>query len=297
MPSANGVYSLPVGYLAVTGQTIQASQHNPPLEDIAAALTGRLSRDGTAPMTGPVKAADGAVGSPSVTFANAPTTGLYKTMSGNIGVAVGGSEVAEFGSGGIVKGSRLIGELIPWTFSTAPPLWVLCFGQTLSRTTYADLWALAQIEIANGLTLFNNGDGSTTFGVPDMRGRVPAGKDDMGGSSAFRLTSAVMTPDGQHLGATGGAQNKTLVTANLPAYTPSGSVAGTVPIQGAYAIGGFVSGSVITTAAAEGINNGGATSLPFNAAIFTGSAQGGTSTPFPTMGPAIITNYILFAGA
>ncbi len=50
MPTTSGVYSLPPGYLAVSGQDIKASQHNPPLEDIAAALTGRLPRDGSAPM-------------------------------------------------------------------------------------------------------------------------------------------------------------------------------------------------------------------------------------------------------
>jgi hypothetical protein len=48
MPSSNGVYSLPPGYLAATGTTIQVSQHNPIFEDVAAALTLRLSRDGTA---------------------------------------------------------------------------------------------------------------------------------------------------------------------------------------------------------------------------------------------------------
>jgi hypothetical protein len=59
MPSSSGVYTLPNRYLAVTGTTIQASQHNPPLEDIAAALTARLSRDGTAPMTGPITLVQG----------------------------------------------------------------------------------------------------------------------------------------------------------------------------------------------------------------------------------------------
>jgi hypothetical protein len=68
MPSANGVYSLPVGYLAVTGATILASQHNPPLEDIAAALTGRLSRDGTAAMTGAIQLAVGSVTAPGAAF-------------------------------------------------------------------------------------------------------------------------------------------------------------------------------------------------------------------------------------
>lgn len=49
---SGGAYSLPIGYLAVTGDPILASQHNPPLEDLGAAITASLPRDGTAPMTG-----------------------------------------------------------------------------------------------------------------------------------------------------------------------------------------------------------------------------------------------------
>ena len=49
---SNGNYNLPPGYLAVTGQTILASQHNPPLEDIASALSQVLLRSGISPMLG-----------------------------------------------------------------------------------------------------------------------------------------------------------------------------------------------------------------------------------------------------
>lgn len=52
MPRVSGQYSLPPSYLAVSGQTIRAQQHNPPLEDIATALTNSLPRDGSAPMVG-----------------------------------------------------------------------------------------------------------------------------------------------------------------------------------------------------------------------------------------------------
>lgn len=52
MPRVGGVYSLPPGYFATDGTTIDVSQHNPPLEDIAQALTDSLPRDGSAPMTG-----------------------------------------------------------------------------------------------------------------------------------------------------------------------------------------------------------------------------------------------------
>lgn len=48
---SNGIYSLPVGYLAVDGQTILSSQHNPPLEDIQSALSQTLLRSGAAPMS------------------------------------------------------------------------------------------------------------------------------------------------------------------------------------------------------------------------------------------------------
>jgi len=61
--------------------------------------------------------------------------------------------------------------------ANAPASWLLCYGQAISRTTYAVLFA----EIS---TVFGSGDGSTTFNVPDLRGRVPSGKDDMGGTAA-----------------------------------------------------------------------------------------------------------------
>lgn len=54
---SNGVYSLPPGYLAVSGQTILATQHNPPLEDIGSALSQALLRSGVAPLSGNLSAA------------------------------------------------------------------------------------------------------------------------------------------------------------------------------------------------------------------------------------------------
>lgn len=52
MPRTAGSYSLPASYKATSGQTIRTEQHNPPLEDIAKALTDSLPRDGSASMTG-----------------------------------------------------------------------------------------------------------------------------------------------------------------------------------------------------------------------------------------------------
>lgn len=66
---------------------------------------------------------------------------------------------------------------LPWPGPTAPPGWIFCFGQAVSRTTYAALFA-------NIGTIWGAGDGSTTFNVPDFRGRAAFGKDDMGGTAA-----------------------------------------------------------------------------------------------------------------
>lgn len=54
---SNGNFSLVPGYLAVSGQTILASQHNPPFEDVAASLSQVLLRSGAAPMSGNLSAA------------------------------------------------------------------------------------------------------------------------------------------------------------------------------------------------------------------------------------------------
>lgn len=90
------------------------------------------------------------------------------------------------------------GELAPCARATAPAGTLLCYGQAISRTAYAGLFAALN-------TVHGTGDGSTTFNLPDMRGRVAAGKDDMGGSSAVRLNTISSTT----LGATGGNQTPT----------------------------------------------------------------------------------------
>lgn len=75
------------------------------------------------------------------------------------------------------------GALIAYAGTTAPSGWLLCYGQAVSRTTYADLFSLTG-------TAYGVGDGSTTFNLPDYRGRALVGLDNLGGSSANRITSA-----------------------------------------------------------------------------------------------------------
>ena len=106
------------------------------------------------------------------------------------------------------------GAVLPFAGSSAPSGYLLCFGQAVSRSTYATLFGVIS-------TAYGTGDGSSTFNLPDLRGRIAAGMDGMGGSAASRLTSTTMSPDGNTLGATGGTQTHTLITAEMPAHTHS----------------------------------------------------------------------------
>ncbi len=63
-----------------------------------------------------------------------------------------------------------VGCVIPFAGAAAPTGWLLCQGQAISRTTYAQLFSVIG-------TTYGSGDGKTTFNLPDMRGRVAVGSD------------------------------------------------------------------------------------------------------------------------
>lgn len=170
--------------------------------------------------------------------------------------------------------------------STAPnSSFVFPIGQAISRTTYATLFSLLS-------TTYGTGDGSTTFNLPDKSGRISAMKE----ASATRLTSTYFVGNSTAIGAVGGGESSTLITANLPAYTPSGTNTANTTTQSAP--NSVNAGFVFGTAGATGIgwqNGIGPTNSVLNVAgqTFTGTAQGGTSTPVRTVQPTIICNYII----
>jgi microcystin-dependent protein len=90
--------------------------------------------------------------------------------------------------------------------STLPSNYLWCDGKPYSRTTYAGLFTA--IGIAYGA-----GDGTTTFNVPDYRGRVPMGADNMGGTAASRITSI-----SNALGTVGGEEKHALTIGELAAH-------------------------------------------------------------------------------
>lgn len=116
------------------------------------------------------------------------------------------------------------GGVIPFAGATAPSGFVLCDGSAINRTTFATLFGVIG-------TIYGVGDGSTTFNVPDLRGRVVAGQDDMGGTSANRLTGTISGLDGDVLGASGGIEHLALSTAQLAGHTHTVAIttSGTAP--------------------------------------------------------------------
>lgn len=155
------------------------------------------------------------------------------------------------------------GVVLPFAGASAPTGWLLCFGQTVSRTTFAPLFA------AIGTT-YGAGDGSTTFALPDLRGRVAAGEDDMGGTAASRLTTGGSGVNGASLGASGGSETHTLTVAQMPSHTHS------------YIGGSNAAGS--GTVGAAGQSQNGYTMATLSAG--SGSAHNNTQ-------PTIVLNYII----
>ena len=95
---------------------------------------------------------------------------------------------------------------------TAPAGWLMCYGQAVSRTEYSALFTALS-------TTYGSGDGSTTFNVPDLRGRTVAGLDNMDGTAASRLTAGGSGITGTTLGASGGTETHTLTSAEMPSHT------------------------------------------------------------------------------
>ena len=88
-----------------------------------------------------------------------------------------------------------VGAIYMYAGSTAPAGFLPCDGSAVSRDAYSELFAVIG-------TAYGAGDGSTTFNVPDISGRVPIGKSTM-----------------HVLASTGGEETHALTTGEIPAHT------------------------------------------------------------------------------
>jgi microcystin-dependent protein len=139
------------------------------------------------------------------------------------------------------------GAILPFPASSVPTGWLQCYGQAVSRTTYSALFAVIS-------TTYGVGDNSTTFNLPDLRGRVIAALDNLGSSSANRVTSV----NADSLGGVFGAETHTLTSGEIPAHTHPSNVTSTgtgATTNFSVAGGGTVDTS--STAESTGANTGG----------------------------------------
>lgn len=157
----------------------------------------------------------------------------------------------------LIQGSGLIptGGFLPFGAATAPAGYLLCDGSAVSRTTYAALFAV----IGTG---YGVGDGSTTFNVPNAKGKMIVGLD------------AAQT-EFDTLAETGGAKTVTLTTTELPAHTHS--LSGREPVSGS-----GQSHAQRTTASSGN-----------DASVTTTTGSSGTGSAFSVMNPYLIANYII----
>ena len=106
-----------------------------------------------------------------------------------------------------VSGDTLpVGCIVPFTSDTVPENWLLCDGQAVSRTDYALLFSIIG-------TTYGVGDGSTTFNLPNLKGRVAVGKD----STQTEFDT---------LGETGGEKTHTQTIAEMPEHFHGSGLAG-----------------------------------------------------------------------
>jgi len=108
--------------------------------------------------------------------------------------------------------------------STSPPSgWLVCDGTAISRTTYSSLFGVIG-------TTFGVGDGSTTFNIPNLKGRFPVGRD--AGQTEFDT-----------MGETGGAKTATLTTTELPAHSHTvGTLVNAAEATHTHGAGSYVTG-------------------------------------------------------
>lgn len=161
--------------------------------------------------------------------------------------------------GGSATGDTLpVGSIMPYPKATAPENWLICDGSAISRTDYSELF--------NAIgTTFGEGDGSTTFNLPNIKGRTIVGLD-------------TDDTDFNTIGKTLGEKTHTLTVAEMPEHNHKQSLDG-----------------------GNSGNSGNAAyswSIPANQYLYTGddlAGKTGGSQPHNNIQPSFVATYIIKA--
>lgn len=156
-----------------------------------------------------------------------------------------------------------VGIITPFGGATAPSGWLICDGSAVSRTTYADLFAVVG-------TAYGTGNGSSTFNLPDLRGRVPVGRDST--QTEFDV-----------LGEKGGAKTHTLSANEMPVHSHKNHEWNVIVSQGANTgRWGAPAGNMLRPMNEDSDQN-----------RFTGNAGGGAA--HNNLQPYLVVNHIIKA--
>lgn len=175
-----------------------------------------------------------------------------------------------------------VGQISIWATSSAPTGWLICDGTPVSRSTYSALHNLMQ---AAGYP-YGAGDGSTTFNLPNLKGRVVVGRD-------------AADADWDTLGEIRGSKTHTLTVSEIPvhshAITINANTLDMVYDPGAYN-SGYISGRDANN---DGIIDG--TSNTFGMALqkttdhthTASAADAGSGSAHNNIQPSIVLNFII----
>lgn len=191
------------------------------------------------------------------------------------------------------------------------PGWYVEDGQTRPRTD--PLWQ-ATGEVNAAYWAFGNGDGTTTYTLPDSRGRVQIGKDNMGGTPANRVTSGVSGLDGETLGTVGGDQHAqaVIITTTLSGAVTAASTATSTVADGGHShtipgenVAG--AGSILmtgSTSPTQASTNPAVTGVTVATSVSTAitntmaaSSTGNLTGASQNVPPGIVKNVVIFCGA
>jgi microcystin-dependent protein len=159
------------------------------------------------------------------------------------------------GSSSTVVAANEIGSIQLWAGSTVPDEFLACDGSAVSRTTYSALFSVIG-------TTYGSGDGSTTFNLPDLCGRVPVGSGAGSGLTARTLAD------------TGGEEEHTLTEDEIPTHSHLQYVTAN---SGSWAIRRDFSSDGSCARYSQGLNTG----------------EAGGDDPHNNMQPFLVLTYII----
>ena len=176
-----------------------------------------------------------------------------------------------------VGGNVPVGTILATAGAAADPGYLLAYGECVAQATYPALYARIGANYGSCAT--------GQFAVPDLRGRMPAGQDNMGGTAAGRITLF----NAQALGNTGGVQSSVVQQGNLASFNLPASASSTASVSGG--VYGGTYGKQVPGYSPSDSAVMGPTAVSVSVSTSVSVSSGGGNVPLPTLPPTQIVVY------